>query len=123
MSGTIAEIAGKGLSPEAFQRDILQPCRPVILRGLVADWPAVTAARRSPAAFRDYLAQFDAGGSLEVFWGKPEIAGKYYYDGGLTGFNFERRRRCGWLLRWTRYSRISEQAGRAIALCRIDSAG
>jgi hypothetical protein len=91
MSGAVAEIAGKGLSSEAFQHDVLEACRPVILRGLVGDWPAVTAARQSPRAFRDYLARFDAGGSLEVFWGQPEIAGKYYYDGSLAGFNFERR--------------------------------
>ena len=91
MSGAVAEIDGTGLSPDGFQRDVVESCRPVILRGLVGGWPAVSAARQSPSAFRDYLAQFDVGGSLEVFSGAPAIAGKYYYDGDLTGFNFERR--------------------------------
>jgi hypothetical protein len=91
MSGAIAERAGKGLSSEAFQHEVLQACQPVVLRGLVAHWPAVAMARQSPGAFRRYLAPFDTGGSLEVFWGAPPIQGKYYYDAGLTGFNFERR--------------------------------
>ncbi len=29
------------LSPEAFDRDYVRACRPVLLRGLVQDWPAV----------------------------------------------------------------------------------
>jgi hypothetical protein len=40
---------------------------------------------------RDYLAAFDAGGPVEVFIGDPAIRGKYYYNPGLQGFNFERR--------------------------------
>ena len=91
MSAAVAEITGKELSSEAFQHDVLDACRPVVVRGLIAHWPAVAAAHSSPQAFREYIAQFDAGGSLEVFWGGPEIAGKYYYDGSLTGCNFERR--------------------------------
>ena len=44
----------------------------MILRGLVADWPVVQAADRSPARFeRLYLARFDVGGAMEVFFGDP----------------------------------------------------
>jgi len=91
MSGTVAEIDGRRLSPDAFQRDVVEPCRPVVLRGLAAEWPAVRAAQQSAGAFRDYLGQLDSGGSLEVFWGDPGISGRYFYGGDLTGFNFERR--------------------------------
>ena len=90
MSGAVAEIAGAGLTPEAFG-EIVHGCRPVLLRGLVDHWPAVAAARRSPADFRDYVACFDAGGSMEAFAGAPGIGGKYFYDSDLAGFNFERR--------------------------------
>jgi hypothetical protein len=75
---------------DAFLRDVVEPCRPVVIRGLVAHWPAVEAGR-SPAAFRTYLAGFDAGRPAEVFLGAPQIAGKYYYSDDLAGFNFERR--------------------------------
>jgi hypothetical protein len=87
------EIAGSSLaSPEQFLRQIVEPCRPVILRGLVGHWPVVAAGQKTPAALRDYLRQFDAGAEMEAFFGAPQIAGKYYYSEGLNGFNFERRR-------------------------------
>ncbi len=93
MSGQPREIAGRDLaSPEAFLRDVVEPCQPVVLRGLVSDWPVVRAGAQSVAAFRDYVAQFDAGSQAEAFFGDPRIAGKYYYSDDLKGFNFERRR-------------------------------
>jgi Cupin-like domain len=76
-------------SPERFH-EFLEGCRPVVIRGLVADWPVVKAARESSRALRDYLAAFDVGGRVEVFMGDPAIRGKYYYNPGLKGFNFER---------------------------------
>ena len=75
---------------EQFLRQVVLPCRPVILRGLVKHWPAVQASA-SPAGFRAYVGRFDAGREMEAFFGAPQIAGKYYYADGLDGFNFERR--------------------------------
>jgi hypothetical protein len=87
------EIAdARELNAERFLRDIVLPCRPVVLRGLVSSWPLVSAGRSSPAALRDYLLQFDCGGQTEAFVGDRSIAGKYFYGEGLKGFNFERRR-------------------------------
>ena len=91
MSHAPTEIAGSDLQPARFQQEIVRESRPVVIRGLVADWPVVKAARGSPRALRDYLAAFDAGGHVEVFIGDPAIRGKYYYNPGLQGFNFERR--------------------------------
>ena len=91
MSHAPTEIAGSDLEPARFQQQIVRESRPVVIRGLVADWPVVKAARGSPRALRDYLAAFDAGGHVEVFIGDPAIRGKYYYNPGLQGFNFERR--------------------------------
>ena len=93
MTQAIAEIAGSDLrDAEQFQREVVEPCRPVVIRALVDHWPVVQAGLDSPQAFRDYLAPFDAGGQMEAFVGPPRIAGKYYYDDELKGFNFERRR-------------------------------
>jgi hypothetical protein len=78
--------------PATFLREIAEPCRPVVIRGLVSAWPVVRAAARSPMHFRDYVAQFDANGQTEVFIGEPQIAGKYYYSDDLQGFNFSRSR-------------------------------
>ena len=85
------EIAGRELTPQRFQREVVASCRPVVLRGLVAEWPVVQAGRGSAARLRDYLAAFDVGGKVEAYFGNPAIAGKYYYASDLKGFNFERR--------------------------------
>jgi len=87
------EIAAEDLAgPEQFLREVVEPCRPVVVRGLVHAWPVVLAAGRSPMHFKEYVSQFDAGRLAEVFIGESHIAGKYYYNDDLTGFNFERRR-------------------------------
>jgi hypothetical protein len=51
----------------------------------------VRAGVQSAAAFRDYVGGFDTGSQIEAFFGEPRIAGKYYYNDDLKGFNFERR--------------------------------
>jgi len=86
----VAEI---GLPADArqFQRAVVEPCQPVVLRGLVAKWPVVGAACTA-ASLRTYLGRFDCGGQMDAFFGDPAIVGKYYYSDDLTGFNFTRRR-------------------------------
>jgi len=64
----------------------------VVLRGLVADWPAVQAARASDGEAASYLQRFDRGAPLEAFVGPPEIRGRFFYAPDLAGFNFERQR-------------------------------
>lgn len=76
---------------DPFQQQVVEAARPTVLRALVADWPAVKAAQAAPRGLRDYLARFDGGAQVEAFFGDPAIRGKYYYNPGLQGFNFERR--------------------------------
>lgn len=86
------EIAGRDLTPERFRLEVVEACEPVVMRGLVAEWPVVRAAQGSPTRLREYLAAFDVGARVEAYFGSPEIAGKYYYAADLKGFNFERRK-------------------------------
>jgi Cupin-like domain len=93
MALTLPEIDGKDLATEArFLREVVEPCRPVVLRDLVGSWPSVHSATRGAADLQDYLAQFDNGRETEVFVGDASIDGKYYYSDDLRGFNFTRRR-------------------------------
>jgi len=56
MSGAPREVAAAALAgPDAFLREIVEPCLPVVIRGVVSDWPVAQAAARSLAAFKDYL--------------------------------------------------------------------
>lgn len=91
MTPSTKEIAGRDLHRDGFQREVVEGCQPVVLRGLVADWPVVQAARSSPAGLRQYLSAFDAGTPVQAYLGSPAIEGKYYYGPELKGFNFERR--------------------------------
>ncbi len=92
MSHGAAEIAAREpLEPERFRREVVECCRPVVLRGVVADWPVVAAGRSSPRALQEYLSAFDAGLRVETFFGAAAIGGRYYYTPDLKSFNFERR--------------------------------
>ena len=77
---------------EGFLRRVAEPCHPAVIRGLVSAWPVVRSAASSPAHFREYVSQFDSGRVAEVFVGEAPIAGKFYYNEDLTGFNFDRQR-------------------------------
>ncbi len=92
MANRVQEIEGRTLgSAEQFRREVIEGCRPVVIRNLVSDWPAVHAACAAPLGLTDYLGRFDCGARVEVFFGEPAIGGKYYYQPDLQGFNFERR--------------------------------
>lgn len=73
-----------------FAAAVMAAGEPVVLRGQVRDWPAVRAAT-DPAATRAYLASFGATEPVETMLGMPEIGGRFFYDDGLTGFNFAKR--------------------------------
>lgn len=90
---TPREILAQDIAePGAFLREVAEPCRPVVIRGLVRSWPIVREAERSAAHLEAYLSRFDKGAQAEVFVGEPAIAGKYYYSDDLSGFNFSRAR-------------------------------
>jgi hypothetical protein len=87
------EIPGHELvDSESFLRRVAEPCHPAVIRGLVSAWPVTRSAALSPEHFHNYVAQFDSGKLAEVFVGERPIAGRFYYNEDLTGFNFDRQR-------------------------------
>jgi hypothetical protein len=75
-----------------FRDAIVGGYAPVVIRGLVHDWPLVAAAAQSVDAVAAHLLQFDRGAAAEAFVGAPEIDGRFFYSPDMKGFNFERRR-------------------------------
>jgi Cupin-like domain len=71
-----------------FKSEIETRHEPAVLRGLVADWPAVQASLRSTAAFVEYLRSRDNGARVRAFLGEPAIRGRYFYSPNVDGFNF-----------------------------------
>jgi hypothetical protein len=75
-----------------FAREIATRYQPAVLRGVVAQWPAVRHGRESPVAFYRYLAGFDSGRPVDAILMRPEVHGRIGYDATLDGFNFARNR-------------------------------
>lgn len=79
---------GRGALDDA----LLQSTEPLVLRGVVAHWPMVAAARAGDADAVGYLSGFasaDAPPAVATV-GPPEIGGRFFYDDDFTGFNFRR---------------------------------
>ncbi len=62
--------------------------QPLLLRGLVADWPLVRLANESTEAALDHIAGFYRGRPVSLFLGETAIDGRFFYNEDLTGFNF-----------------------------------
>ncbi|MCW3847411.1 cupin-like domain-containing protein [Sphingomonas sp. LB-2] len=81
-----------GVTPAIFAAEIEPGYRPVVMRGLARDWPAVAAARTSDAELARYVTSFDRGTPVEAFLGPAAMQGRYFYTDDMRGFNFERRK-------------------------------
>lgn len=71
---------------------VLKSTEPVILKGLVSEWPAVQAGLKSKQHFRDYILAFDSNTPLTVYHGRSEMNGRLFYNNDFSGFNFSRKR-------------------------------
>lgn len=75
------------LSAREFQEDVLPAGQPLVIRGLVRDWPLVQAWNRSPADFCDYVKRFERGYPVDTAQGPPSIGGRLFYNEDLSGLN------------------------------------
>lgn len=74
-----------------FDNDIRQQAKPVILKSLVKDWPAVKAAEESPEKIGNYIQSLSSAAPTPTYIGPPEITGRYFYNDTVSGFNFAKR--------------------------------
>ncbi len=86
----IPEIAD--VDPATFHQEIVPLHKPVVMRGIVRDWPVVQYARRSPDAVCSYLKAFDTGADVNAIMTPPGTGGHVGYSEGLKGFSFVRNR-------------------------------
>jgi hypothetical protein len=87
---SIEEI--RGVTAADLTDDLLQSDRPLVLRGLVADWPAVRHGLESADRLIEYLLRFDSGNVVTALHAPPEAGGRMFYKADMTAFNFEYRR-------------------------------
>ncbi len=61
---------------------------PLVLKGLVSDWPLVQSSRESNESARSYLLRYYKGAPLTTFLSKNDIKGRIFYTDDLTETNF-----------------------------------
>ena len=74
-------------SPNNIPADIFDSYEPVILEGLVSEWPAVQACS-DLAETKQYLQPYLTEHPVTAYVGAPSIAGRFFYNEDFTGFNF-----------------------------------
>jgi hypothetical protein len=78
----------EGVSPDAVPYDeLLDAQEPVILKGLVRDWPLCRA--ESDRAAAEYLKSHYAGRPVLAYVGRPESGGRFAYTADATQLDFE----------------------------------
>ena len=81
-----------GVDAQALPDAVLQATQPLVIRGLVANWPVVQAGLESAPAVARYLRGFYRDATVDAWIGAPEIAGRFFYNDNLSGFNFRPQR-------------------------------
>ena len=91
MSGVTTKVRTiTGIAPDAIPFDELMAGQdPVLMKGVVRDWPLVQAGLQSPKAAADYLKAFYQGRPVTLFVAPPELNGRFFYNDDVTGFNYE----------------------------------
>ena len=79
----------RGISPHEMPDEILRSTQPLLLKGLVGDWPMVQAAKKSARDADLYLRQFNQDETVGAFFGEPNAQGRVYYNEDLSGFNYQ----------------------------------
>ena len=85
---TVKEM--RGLRRDAIPPEILNSTEPLLLKGLVADWPVVVAGGESASEAAQYLLKFYSDMPVGVGFGPAENSGRFFYNDDMSGFNFDR---------------------------------
>ncbi len=90
MSEAAQILVRTGVDLKTFREEIQPGGRPVVLEGLVSDWPAVRAARESPRALADVIRGFDRGHMPNIIEVPAAAQGRIFYREDMSGMNFTR---------------------------------
>jgi len=79
-----------GLGPDELPPEILTSAEPLLLKGVVAEWPVVRAAKDSAQSADRYVRQFYQNATIGAFFAAPDSEGRIFYNEELSGFNFQK---------------------------------
>ncbi|HEV7607622.1 MAG TPA: cupin-like domain-containing protein [Steroidobacteraceae bacterium] len=74
-----------------FESEVAARALPVVMRGLVREWPMSRAAAQSDDALSEYVAGFHNGTPVSIMAGPPGIDGRLFYDERFRRLNFQSR--------------------------------
>ena len=86
-AASVREIDAAGAP--AWREAVRDAQEPLLLRGLVAQWPLVRAGRQSMAAALAYLRGYYRDATVGAWFGPPEIRGRFFYNDDFSGFNYQ----------------------------------
>jgi hypothetical protein len=79
----------EGVRSTSLPAEALEPEQPLLLKGLVRDWPVVQAAQESATAAAAYVRKFYVDATVNAVRVHPRHRGRVFYNDDLTGFNFK----------------------------------
>lgn len=79
----------EGCTPGAIPARVFDSEVPLLLKGLVAGWPAVAACSESLASAAKYLSGYWTEQPVTAYVGNADIQGRFFYNEDFTGFNFK----------------------------------
>src|SRR4051812_29512061 len=79
-----------GVDRRTFESEIAPAAVPVVMQGLVAEWPSVRAARVSQQELARLLCTYDVGARPHLIEAPAHASGRIFYRDDLAGFNFTR---------------------------------
>ncbi len=85
---TIKQISG--CNPNMIPEHVLNSTEPLVLKGLVKDWPLTKAGIASDIKADAYIRQFYQNTPIGAFYGTPDIKGRFFYNDDFSGFNFQK---------------------------------
>ena len=78
----------EGLDPGEIPARVFESDVPLLLKGLVAGWPAVSACRESLGSAAQYLSGFWTDQPVTAYVTDAAFEGRFFYNDDFTGFNF-----------------------------------
>lgn len=78
----------EGCTPRDIPARVFESATPVLLKGLVSDWPAVARCGASIESAYRYINGFWTGEPVTVYISEEDIDGRFFYNEDCTDFNF-----------------------------------
>ena len=78
-----------GCSFDAIPEYVLKSNEPLLLKGLVKDWPAVQAARQSDQSIADYIKSFHTDQRVVLYHADASKKGRFFYTDDMDSLDFK----------------------------------